>query len=40
MVPAPATTPDWSSAAVIAGLGLLGAVFGGLLLYRRDIKNA
>ena len=40
MVPAPATPPDWSSAAVIAGLGVLGAVFGCLLLYRRDTKNA
>jgi polyether ionophore transport system permease protein len=40
MVPAPATSPDWSSAAVITGLGMLGAVVGGLLLCRRDQKNA
>ncbi len=40
MVPAPATSPDWSSAAVITGLGMLGAVLGGLLLCRRDLKNA
>jgi ABC-2 type transport system permease protein len=40
MVPAPAATPDWSSAAVITGLGVLGAVLGGLLLHRRDLKNA
>jgi hypothetical protein len=30
-VPAPATNPDWSSAAVMTGLGVLGAVLGGLL---------
>jgi ABC-2 type transport system permease protein len=40
MVPAPATSPDWSSAAIITGLGTLGAVIGGLLLCRRDQKNA
>lgn len=40
MVPAPATTPDWSSMAVITGLGVLGAVLGGILLCRRDQKNA
>jgi ABC-2 type transport system permease protein len=40
MVPAPATTPDWSSMAVITGLGILGAVLGGILLCRRDQKNA
>jgi ABC-2 type transport system permease protein len=40
MVPAPATAPDWSSMAVITGLGILGAVLGGILLCRRDQKNA
>jgi ABC-2 type transport system permease protein len=40
MVPAPAAAPDWSSAAVITGLGVLGAVLGGLLLHHRDLKNA
>jgi ABC-2 type transport system permease protein len=40
MVPAPATSPDWPSMAVITGLGILGAVLGGILLCRRDQKNA
>jgi ABC-2 type transport system permease protein len=40
MVPAPAASPDWPSMAVITGLGLLGAVLGGILLCRRDQKNA
>jgi ABC-2 type transport system permease protein len=40
MVPAPATSPDWSSMAVITGLGILGAVLGGTLLSRRDQTNA
>jgi ABC-2 type transport system permease protein len=40
MVPAPATSPDWRSMAVITGLGILGAVLGGILLCRRDQKNA
>jgi ABC-2 type transport system permease protein len=40
MVPAPATTPDWSSMAVITGLGIGGAVLGGILLSNRDQKNA
>ncbi len=40
MVPAPATNPDWSSAAVMAGLGALGAVLGGLFLHRRDLSSA
>jgi ABC-2 type transport system permease protein len=40
MVPAPATSPDWQSAAVITGLGILGAVLGGILLRRRDQQNA
>jgi ABC-2 type transport system permease protein len=40
MVPAPAASPDWPSMAVITGLGLLGAILGGILLCRRDQKNA
>jgi ABC-2 type transport system permease protein len=40
MVPSPAAAPDWSSAAVMTGVGVLGAVLGGLLLWRRDLKNA
>jgi ABC-2 type transport system permease protein len=40
MVPAPATNPDWSSAAVITGLSVFGAVLGGLRLSRRDLQNA
>jgi len=40
MVPAPATNPDWSSAAVVAGLGVLGSVLGGHLLSRRDLVTA
>ena len=40
MVPAPATDSNWSSAAVIISLGVLGAVIGGLLLHHRDLKSA
>ena len=40
MVPAPATSPDWASAAVIAGLGVAGAVVGGVFLNRRDVLGA
>jgi ABC-2 type transport system permease protein len=40
MVPAPATTPDWSSMAALTGLGIGGAVLGGLLLCRRDQQTA
>jgi ABC-2 type transport system permease protein len=40
MVPAPATSPDWSSMAVITALGILGAVLGGILLRRRDQQTA
>ena len=40
MVPAPAASPDWPSMAVITGLGIGGAVLGGILLCRRDQKNA
>ena len=40
MVPAPAASPDWGSAAVIAGLGLTGAVVGGVLFSHRDVAGA
>ncbi|HEV2634951.1 MAG TPA: ABC transporter permease subunit [Actinocrinis sp.] len=40
MVPAPATSPDWTGAAVITGLGLVGALVGGILLNRRDLITA
>ena len=40
MVPAPATSPDWPSMAVITGLGILGAILGGILLCRRDQQSA
>ncbi len=40
MVPAPATSPDWSSMAAITGLGILGAALGGLFLGRRDQQTA
>ena len=40
MVPAPAASPDWSSMAIITGLGIGGAVLGGILLSRRDQENA
>ena len=40
MVPAPAANPDWASAAVITGVGLIGAILGGVALKSRDLKNA
>jgi ABC-2 type transport system permease protein len=40
MVPAPATSPDWTSAAVIAGLGVAGAVIGAVFFNRRDMLAA
>jgi ABC-2 type transport system permease protein len=40
MVPAPATSPDWTSATVIAGLGVAGAVIGAAFLNRRDVLTA
>jgi ABC-2 type transport system permease protein len=40
MVPAPATSPDWASVAVVAGLGVAGAVVGGIFLNRRDVLGA
>ncbi|CAI7974105.1 membrane hypothetical protein [Frankia sp. Hr75.2] len=38
--PAPAGPPDWSSAAVLSGLGIAGAVLGGFLFRRRDLRAA
>jgi ABC-2 type transport system permease protein len=40
MIPAPAANPDWTSAAILTTLGATAAVLGGLLLHRRDLKNA
>jgi ABC-2 type transport system permease protein len=40
MVPAPATDPNWASAAVIVGLGVAGAVIGCVFLNRRDVLGA
>ncbi len=40
MVPAPATSPDWQSAAVITCLGILGSILGAILLARRDQQTA
>jgi ABC-2 type transport system permease protein len=40
MVPAPAASPNWASAAVLAGLGVAGAVTGGAFLSRRDVLGA
>ncbi|HEY7946023.1 MAG TPA: hypothetical protein VID75_00025, partial [Acidimicrobiales bacterium] len=36
IVPAPATDPNWASAAVVAGLGLMGVLTGAFFLDRRD----
>jgi ABC-2 type transport system permease protein len=40
MAPAPATSPDWQSAAIITCLGTFGSVFGAVLLARRDEQAA
>jgi ABC-2 type transport system permease protein len=40
MTPAPAASPDWTSAAVLAGLGVAGTVLGGLSFHRRDLQKA
>jgi ABC-2 type transport system permease protein len=40
MVPAPAASPDWGSAAVITALGIAGAVTGGILFNRRDVTSS
>ena len=38
--PAPAADPDWVSAAVVAGIGIVCAVAGAIAFTRRDIANA
>ncbi|HUO48868.1 MAG TPA: ABC transporter permease subunit [Acidimicrobiales bacterium] len=40
LVPAPAASPDWTSAAAICGIGVAGAVLGGVLFRRRDTLGA
>jgi ABC-2 type transport system permease protein len=40
MAPAPATSPHWTSAALVTGLGIAGAVIGGVFLHRRDVLGA
>ncbi len=40
MAPAPAVSPDWTSAGVMAGLGLLLALVGGLGFGQRDLVAA
>ena len=40
MVPAPAASPDWASDAAMVGLGVAGAVVGGILMNRRDVLGA
>jgi hypothetical protein len=40
MVPAPATSLDWTSAAIITGLGVAAAAIGGVLLNQRDVLGA
>ena len=37
IAPAPAASPNWASAALLAILGLLGAVLGGIAFTRRDL---
>jgi len=40
VAPAPATSPHWVSAAVMAGVGLLAALLGGFVFTRRDLVSA
>jgi ABC-2 type transport system permease protein len=40
VAPAPAVSPDWGSAAVIVGIGVLCAGLGMLALERRDLTTA
>jgi ABC-2 type transport system permease protein len=40
MAPAPATHPNWASAAVVTCLGLIGAAVGASALGRRDLQGA
>ena len=37
MAPAPAVAPDWTSAAVLVGIGVAAAALGGVALARRDL---
>ena len=39
MAPAPAVSSNWSSAAVLTGLGIAGTVIGGLFFHHRDLQN-
>ncbi len=39
MTPAPAANPNWSSAMVLAGIGVAGTALGGLSFHRRDLQN-
>ncbi|HUY22149.1 MAG TPA: hypothetical protein VMV22_07385 [Acidimicrobiales bacterium] len=40
MAPAPATSPDWTSSAVLTALGAVAAVAGGIAFWRRDLASA
>lgn len=40
MVPAPASSPAWTSAAVIVGLAVAAAAVGGIAFTRRDVLGA
>ena len=40
IAPAPVTSPDWASVAIIAGLGVAGALAGGFALNRRDLAGS
>lgn len=40
MAPAPAAISNWSSVAVLTGLGIAGTVVGGLFFHHRDLRNA
>jgi ABC-2 type transport system permease protein len=40
MVPAPAASPDWASAAAMTGIAAAAAVVGGILFGRRDVLGA
>jgi ABC-2 type transport system permease protein len=40
MVPAPAASPNWPSAAAMTGIAVAGAVVGGILFGRRDVIGA
>jgi putative exporter of polyketide antibiotics len=40
LAPAPAASPNWTAAAWLSGLGLLGAVIGIVAFHRRDLVPA